>query len=96
MSHTPGHWTYFMRTRADAKKVTGFYIKPENGYDIAELHVTSSRPREEQMANARLIAAAPKLLAACQAVLDRHNYQGTGQPWPELFRQVRAAVADAT
>lgn len=47
-------------------------------------------------ANARLIAAAPDLLEACQAILDRHNYQGTGEPWPELADKVRAAVYKAT
>jgi hypothetical protein len=42
-----------------------------------------------------LVAAAPDLLEACRAVLDRHNYQGTGEPWPRLFEIVRAAVKKA-
>jgi hypothetical protein len=31
----------------------------------------------------------------CLAILDRHNYQGTGEPWPSLFETVRAALAKA-
>lgn len=39
-----------------------------NGLYIAELVPTASDPPAEVLANARLIAAAPDLLAACEAI----------------------------
>lgn len=51
--------------------------------------------RAEGRASVHLIAAAPDLLAACRAVLDRHNYQGDGRPWSHLIDTVRAAVTKA-
>ena len=51
--------------------------------------------RAVMLANARLIAAAPTLLEACLAALDRHNYQGTGEPWPNLLHKIQAAVEEA-
>lgn len=57
------------------------------------------RPEDEQVANAEFIVRAVNshddLLAVCRAVLDRHSYQGTGEPWPALFEAARAAVAKA-
>lgn len=42
-----------------------------------------------------LVESRAELLAACEAALDRHNYQGTGEPWPSLFETLRAAVEKA-
>lgn len=33
------------------------------------------------------------LVALAHAVLDRHSYQGTGEPWSDLLDQARAALA---
>lgn len=41
---------------------------------------------------AALLDQRDALLVACRATLDRHNYQGTGEPWSHLFDLVRAAV----
>jgi hypothetical protein len=84
--HTPGPWTVY-----------------EAGFSVADAwgHVLSTdvegRMPEEAAANARLIAAAPELLAALEALLS--VYQGFA-PWEgEVERQAeikaRAAIAKA-
>ena len=56
--HTPGPWT--IRDNQDV-------MADEEGRLIAQCHAGY---REERGANARLIAAAPDLLAACQRAID--------------------------
>lgn len=54
-------------------------------------------PREEAEANARLIAAAPDLLEACQAILAEHdNPNGHAILFDSVADILRAAVAKAT
>ena len=67
MSHTPGPWSY----DADAEEVCGATER----YAIAWIprivrDASDGRtlPAAERLANAHLIAAAPDLLAACQAM----------------------------
>lgn len=53
------------------------------------------KPFTNYEANARLIAAAPDLLEACQAMLDEYE-AGRSVPVFEIRQIVRAAVAKAT
>jgi hypothetical protein len=72
---------------------------PHESHDIVPPRMEDDMPEgvdfEHYKRWCRMFAAAPDLLAACEAVLDRHNYQGTGEPWSHLFDQVRAAVRKA-
>lgn len=43
----------------------------------------------------RAVNSHADLVAACKAALDRHSYQGTGEPWSDFFDQARAALAKA-
>ncbi len=65
--HTPGPWNAVPSTCE-----TGWLIGPRetNGPDyVADVHkLTHGRSDEDSEANARLIAAAPDLLAACEAL----------------------------
>ena len=57
-----------------ARLVTGrgWFIAPEgNGFDVAEVHCTNSQDEKTQEAYARLFAAAPDLMAACESALPR-------------------------
>ena len=74
MSHTPGPWSY----DADAEEVCGATER----YAIAWIprivrDASDGRtlPAAERLANAHLIAAAPDLLAACQAMA--HDIRAT-------------------
>jgi hypothetical protein len=54
---------------------------------------TSDLPREERDANAALIAAAPDLLAACEAALA--DLRSTGADDGEVGEQLKAAITKA-
>jgi hypothetical protein len=77
--HTPGPW------RVD---FGGIYIRAEDGTRICEYGID-----EPYEANARLIAAAPELLAALQRIASSDNpYEPCG--W--AIKTAQAAIAKAT
>lgn len=43
----------------------------------------------------KLVRAMGVLVEVCELVLNRESYQGTGEPWPWLFDEVRAALTAA-
>lgn len=83
--HTPGPWEAWLPGRK-------FVIPTRNFNAVCEL-VDFARDPETVDANARLIAAAPELLAACEAVLSSPTYGDT--PSEEAVEMVRAAIAKA-
>jgi hypothetical protein len=97
--HTPGPW-----------HVTGDYVRNENDGLVGEalnLWANVKTPIDERKANARLIAAAPDLLAALKMAVDSMTcafpgglsiQQGTlceEQDWDTSLREARAAIAKA-
>jgi hypothetical protein len=62
-AHTPGPW------RIDRRGSHNPLIETD-GLTVAEVLDDCHPDAEQQEANARLIAAAPELLAACQAAID--------------------------
>ena len=96
--HTPGPWTF---SGFDQFGETRFYVSQQEGApytpnysDVASLiaETVSSERIAIQRANAKLIAAAPELLAALQECLD-HGCM-TGSEW--VVNQAREAIAKAT
>lgn len=76
--HTPGPWYASQATSKTAGPIDGYWlIRADNYVQVADLFgLTGTRDEdgddehisnEESRANARLIAAAPDLLAACEA-----------------------------
>lgn len=94
VAHTPGPWNshpdYPAWHTGDAKLWPQVWADGLGGGGVA-LCVEHNFGRDVAAANARLIAAAPDLLAACEAVLPL--LQNTGNPM--TFR-VQAAIARAT
>jgi len=94
--HTPGPWQFFELMSGD----DGLgYIRPdpEDGREIA-YHGDMGRPSHENRANARLIAAAPDMLAALKAHVEARRLSGRvgwGDKWDEAMRLTRAAIAKA-
>ncbi len=96
-AHTPGPWT--------AQRPRG--VMPAGGGEwprslifaegVGQRVADAYWPCDEQEANARLIAAAPDLLAACEAILGPMDYYDPvkGFPLYEPFQMLKAAIAKA-
>ncbi len=64
MAHTPGPWEI-----TSSAGYTGHGVNAR-GKRVCSINSNSPLPHTERDANARLIAAAPELLAACQDCLE--------------------------
>jgi len=93
--HTPGPW------KAKTVKALGIYAN--NDQQIAVVHNEMPRGGRRQddynieEANARLIAAAPDLLEACEVLLKAapELWGDDIEKWPRLMDRVEAAIAKA-
>lgn len=84
--HTPGPWVMFANS-------LGVGVTAKGSADVARCNgfYEPNRKRDEEIANARLIAAAPDLLEALQYVMSAHGEQLT-----DAFEQAQRAIAKAT
>lgn len=97
--HTPGPWSVGGITDTnggDWTVVTGRFVvaSVHNGVDFSPAAV--GIPTSRQRANARLIAAAPELLAALEAMRDQFQYTSINDGDDEANRLAQAAIAKAT
>ena len=81
--HTAGPWKHY----DDSKQSVHRHQIVAMGKTIAHIYCTNGM-EEEDASNARLIAAAPELLAAAQAIVKRHDMTN--------FNRLEAAIAKAT
>ncbi len=100
-AHTPGPWEvggkvglYCDDVQITSNKEPVAIAVPRRSYDIMSL---ARRSPAELSANARLIASAPELLEALEAVLpDLEHYVATHGPGPDKrLAAARAAIAKA-
>lgn len=92
--HTPGPWTV-----SDKNSYDDFNIRDGDKRVVAQaIHPwTVDNAADEVAANARLIAAAPDLLAALEAVVrDVERVAKNDVIWPATLKQARAAIRKAT
>lgn len=87
--YTPGPWT--PKEHADS---SGIYIETDEGDACAISGGRRNGITDKQRANARLIAAAPELLAACQSAVI--SMQDLTPQMKASLRMLRAAIAKAT
>ena len=100
MAHTPGPWSVQWHTQyPDNGGETQRLEISGDGTEICLVPIEDSQDtdehRQQRKANARLIKAAPKLLAACEAVLE---FLEDGTLWEELSpaeQSVILAMQDA-
>lgn len=88
--HTPGPWTAGrpdMQTFVDG--VPSKWIYDDKGQYVAAASGRIDGPWEQVMANARLIAAAPDLLAVAEYALE------VSDKWGALHQMATAAIAKA-
>ncbi len=91
--HTKGPWRVAKRFPHQAFFEVEHQNKAPGAASLVVARVTCRASwAEEQEANARLIAAAPDLLAACQVAFDQTCSVGRAKDWEQL----RAAIAKAT
>ena len=93
--HTPGPWVFDLSKSWRPHRVSLCHFVGNDDADIAHIgeNFSSNRSPAETIANARLIAAAPELLAALQAVAD---YWAGGDVPADIDAAMRAAIAKAT
>ena len=91
--HTPGPWKLHGRSTTNH---TVLLTNDDGTVGIGR--VFHEGGREESYANARLITAAPELLAACQAVIDEWHSKNSNfhTRKPQYLEQARKAIAHAT
>lgn len=86
--HTPGDWAVNWRSQEDDSQY--FDIEDYNGNTVCkvESYDASEEFQEEGKANARLIAAAPDLLAVCENAVRilEHNCPHEALPAIELLK----------
>lgn len=87
--HTPGPWT--VSVWHDGRDGTTPCIMA-SGATVAKIHVAPITPPPEADANARLIAAAPELLAACKLALETVGDMTEAEQRRQI---VRKAIAKA-
>ena len=108
VGHTPGPWKYETSKFPGSRLVFAPYTGPLErtvhfvACNVAARHHLPSRHQEaEAEANARLIAAAPELLAACKAVIkeayvsENHGEPPTAEMSADVLEVLRAAIAKA-
>jgi hypothetical protein len=94
-THTPGPWVLDRGANGDML-VTSLHESPDD--DVCHVYGGNAGDDDRAQADARLIAAAPELLAALLDVLpDLSHYASTHGPGPDRRLAVaRAAIAKAT
>lgn len=97
--HTPGPWEPTFNPKRDNTEVCSIMDMggdPDTGYvaDVYRNYVGSKIPESEYQANARLIAAAPELLEALEAMLDERGAL-CREPENEAETIALAAIAKA-
>ena len=90
MAHTPGPWDWHGPYMTGGYKVSALH--PEGGISL-QVYITADGQTEEP--NAKLIAAAPDLLAALQTLMAAAEADGWPPGWGLVADSARAAIARA-
>lgn len=82
MSHTPGPW--MLHAPGSMRACDGRHGSADGCRTIVEAEIVGV-PRPEAEANARLISAAPELLAALKEMADMMEMLWEAVPWGQTF-----------
>lgn len=97
-THTPGPWRF--RHSSECNRPLG-WIDSRTNNSLVELRGTSAEGRKDFEGNARLIAAAPELLAALKTMTDDfvglagHTKTTLAGCYQQSVNEARAAIAKA-
>ena len=91
--HTPGQWNVSIGGADEPSEILSAKIVVAS----VNCDACDKKQREEDIANAHLISAAPELLAACQSILracgSSANWEGEAH---ESLKLIEAAIIKAT
>lgn len=93
MSYTPGKWLIYNTRRG---RILGAWRVCGSDGHRPICTMSGKLPPDEEMANARLIDAAPELLEACQAIAASSGLIGNRADVADAMRKVSAAITKAT
>ena len=82
---TPGPWIHSYH---------GFQVLTSNS-EVSICELKGSKPRDEQIANAQLIAEAPSMLAALQMAYCKHHLGDDTIGWDELSEKLGDVLSNA-
>lgn len=97
-AHTPGPWAVWPMGRILAITCTGrSKPHPSEGMHVAAVHMPEHNTQHDELwhANARLIAAAPDLLAVVQELEESSGYWSEYDVPLGIVDRLRAAIAKA-
>lgn len=95
MKHTPGPWIYSLTPKGDEAQI---YCPKDKLMVAIVSNANFNRKYDEVRANARLVAAAPELLNACEALAEYVSEQWLKE-WdnrPNCLRMGENAIEQAT
>lgn len=99
---TPGKWSFSHNSASDASVACIEINSSESLHEIAYLQSTPSRiggynqtSFDKTIANAHLIAAAPDLLNALQAMLNKTYKQNWNDHYPDEVSKAQSAISKA-
>jgi hypothetical protein len=98
VSHTPGPWYVWLPRGSDAgcRTIRTEKGRTHGGYHGTELATTNGLSDDaEDAANARLMAAAPELLAALENLLREHTHGDRISAGDEAIAAIRNAKGEA-
>ena len=91
MNHTPGPWRFEKELDSHQYIKTPFYIRTVPHDDFGDyLIAIGGLQTEETMHNARLIAAAPEMLAALELAIDKLEVLAATSFSPECVGAIQA------
>lgn len=93
---TKGPWQFWDRENPSHALITDEQGSAGIATPILRIHSPTGECPEEMRANARLIAAAPDLLEACEATMVWFETLAAGQPMADMLEKVKAAIRKAT
>ena len=89
-THTPGPWYH---NPADEPQNAERHVCVDEGQWLRVIARVKQNDKDNALANAQLIAAAPELLEACQKVRD---LAPDPEDWPKVMDRIEAAIVKAT
>lgn len=95
--HTPGPWSFEVKEEGEYQYAPRIVLSPRLQWDGVAYKIDGQQDRRaEAIANARLIAAAPELLAALSAAYDALTDERADAAYKaEAAKALRAAIARA-